>query len=297
MGWSGCRGSTPGPCGGCGPPCATEPIVVCCINDCGSGNAATNVEVQILTGTTVVASGTTDGGGCITFPNLPPGSYNIKTTASNPRYQTFSMSALLACGQTFIITLTTANNFFCSPCFLEPIPSQLTATVNGTAFTILAETPANFYPSNTFGNTLNPSFATNCPPNPTPDPCTEGGTAFALITVDVSTGNVCSVTEFWCQISDCTQNAFEDCPAGPYDFIVGEGFFSEGSGASACAGADDPSPTPQMNEGTCEGYCIAGADATAAIGTGNPVPVNLSLTFVSDPGSPSAPFPTITLTE
>jgi hypothetical protein len=276
--------------------CGSNPIIVCVINTCNGGQPATGVVVQILSGSTVVATCTTDSSGCCTFSDLPPGTYTVNTTNTNPRYQTSTSSQTLGCGTRYTITLSPASGYFCSPCFNEPIPTTLIATVDGTPFSFTANLPSSFYPSNTFANTINPTFGTLCPPDPTADPCTTGGTAYGLISLDLLSG--CTVTEYWCQSTNCTQNASVECPAIPYDYIVGEGFFSEGSGPNVCA--DTPVsnfPTAQMNEGTCEGYCLAGAGAVASLGTGNPVPVSLTLTFTSNVGSPSPPFPTMTLTE
>lgn len=287
----------PGPqCGTCPGPCGANPIKVCCINTCNGGQPATGVTVQIYSGDTLVATCTTDSTGCCTFPDLPPGSYTVTTTTDNPRYQSSSTSANLTCGGTLGITLSPAENYFCSPCFNEPIPIHLVANIDGTLFNFIGNSPANLYPSASFLNTINPAGGTVfCPPDPSPNPCTMGGIAYALISFD-SSGS-CTVSQYWCQATDCTQVVSDECPSTPFDYIAGEGIFSDGSGAGSCANVGAPFPQPQWNEGTCEGFCLNGADASASIGTGNPVPVNVILTFTSSAGSPSPPFPTMQITE
>ena len=112
----------------CGGTCETT---ICVVSPCTPGGGtffATGVLIQILSGLTVVASGTTtSNSNCLILTIPSAGTYTV-TTSGNPRYVDTTQTATLACNNILTINLTAASGYVCTCTWMEPIPTTLTAT-------------------------------------------------------------------------------------------------------------------------------------------------------------------------
>ena len=109
--------------GGIGSPCCCAPGAcnwTICVTGCG-GNLV-GVTVQVKSGSTVVVSGTTTSGGCVTLNVVTPASYTVVVSSSGG-FTTNTSTHTATCGGTVTIALGTppagADNC-CGPCPLGP---------------------------------------------------------------------------------------------------------------------------------------------------------------------------------
>jgi Carboxypeptidase regulatory-like domain len=144
---SGFGGSTGKGCGCCG--CSTT----ICVHSASCGSFTTNIvgaTVQIKTGSTVIASGTTTGPlGCVVLTIPAAGSYTVVVAASG--YPTNTSTKTLSCGGTTTITfgITDVNSVCCKS--LVPIPLTVFWTVCGVTITLTFDTSSSIWLGGTCG--------------------------------------------------------------------------------------------------------------------------------------------------
>jgi hypothetical protein len=279
-------------CCGPAPTCTTK--VVC--TSCSTGETtgpATNVLVTILNGTDEVSSGTTDSTGSVTLTIPATGTFTL-TTSGNARYTPTSGTGRITCGGVTTVPLSPADGFICFPCWAEPIPTNLTVTCAG------VETVVNVGEGGLFSVCLSvspPGSAITTPSglcngSITSDPCTENtdpvGVQITAFITDES-GSACNATQEWQVATACTvpsdgggDAAFEFYSAGAPDCLFSPGV------------QDMWSPT----EFTCDVQITQIENVEASFGTGNPVPVNITVNFPAGPISGlAAPVASLTITE
>lgn len=127
--------------GGIGHPCccASSCTTTICAKSAACGSFTTNIvgaTVQIKTGATVIASGTTTSPlGCVVLTIPAAGSYTVVVAASG--YPTNTSTKTLSCGGTTTISfgLTDINSVCCKS--LVPIPLTVFFTVCGTTISLV----------------------------------------------------------------------------------------------------------------------------------------------------------------
>lgn len=89
-------------CGGGPPPCPCNATI--CVEGC-EGTILADASVVIKSGSTVVASGTTNSLGCVTLCIGTAGSYEVIVTYPAGGYYTYDNTLSLACGDTYTVKL------------------------------------------------------------------------------------------------------------------------------------------------------------------------------------------------
>jgi hypothetical protein len=258
----------PGCC--CSGACTTT---ICLANQC-TGGVSTNVLVTILSGGTTISSGTTGLLGCVTLSIPSAGTYTV-TTAATTRYASTSSSRALTCGGTTTITLFAKTGYGCLPCFLEPIPDTLIFTVDGVPYSISGIVTGggtvNFTDTRSNAGMLTFGPFYSCSGAMTTNPCVSGGSLTTKFIVTFQTGgaNPCSVNQIYAFTSTCTHDVAHVPCVFPTDYPFYSNDLTSGGGTFF-----------QWNSGAlCLGYCNSNCNQAISIGTGNPVPVNLTLTY------------------
>lgn len=124
--------------GGMGSPCCCGGVCAftVCVTDCSSATV-NGVTVQILSGATVVASGTTIGSGCVTLIIPGPGTYTITASIGGAVFYTFTGS--LACnGLKILSTTNLASGFGCCSGTNLPLPTTLYLSICSQMYTLTA---------------------------------------------------------------------------------------------------------------------------------------------------------------
>ena len=216
--------------GGVGSPCCPcTPggcsFIICLINTCPGGPPATNVVVQIFSGATLLATCTTASpSGCCNI-TLPAGTYTIKanTSGGNPRYSTVNTTSAFACGNTYTFTIGPQSGYFCSPCFLEPIPNSLVVTILGAPHTMGASSASQVCVNAPVASALN-APAGSCSGSQLTNPCSfSGGTISDIVGLDVSSSDSCIVGQTWGVATDCTQPNGSCTPSTTFPFYFDQG--------------------------------------------------------------------------
>jgi hypothetical protein len=95
-----------------------------CVTGCGTVNPGATVQVK--SGATVIASGTTDSAGCVTLNVGTAGTYTVVVSAA--RFNTNTASRALTCGGTVTISLTIASGFHCLSACCPGLPDTVYVT-------------------------------------------------------------------------------------------------------------------------------------------------------------------------
>jgi hypothetical protein len=118
-------------CGGC--------TTTICVNGCGAALGAGDT-VNIISGSTTVATGTTGSGGCVTLSIPAAGSYTVQVI--DPNFGTKEFTETLTCGGTVTVRLgaTPTNGTCCDNCifpdtlFVTDAIQTTTLTFNGSGW-------------------------------------------------------------------------------------------------------------------------------------------------------------------
>lgn len=102
--------------------------VTICANGC-AGLKVPGASVTVKTGGgVIVATGTTNGVGCVTLNVLSAGTYTVLITKTG--FANYTTSQAVTCGSTYTYTLTPADGYFCAGTCGCPSTSPTSVTLN-----------------------------------------------------------------------------------------------------------------------------------------------------------------------
>jgi len=117
--------------------CGTCNVIICVTSSsCVTGSAVPGATVTIKNGSTVIASGMTDGTGCVTLAIGSAGTYTVVVSATG--WQTQTQTETLGCGSTTTISLGAVDPLYqCCGGFAFPIPKTIYWTACGQTYTLI----------------------------------------------------------------------------------------------------------------------------------------------------------------
>jgi hypothetical protein len=263
-------------------PC--EPVSVCLQSPCAAfgPQLATGVLIEVLSGSTVVASCTTTSNSeCCVLTIPSSGNYTVKTSG-NPRYVDTSDTYALTCGGSLEIPLEAADGYACQCYAMEPVPNFLTAT-GGSGSTTFSSTPGGAFtlPQNGV-SVLIPGATGRCDGTLTSNPCATGTTLSAVEFIFNPDDFICNeIEQIWCDSTDCNQ---------PVGSLAPPTMYKDGTCSNTWAAQWNPTPV------TCFGY-NPNTDNSGVVNFPIPQPTPINFTVTFPPGQLPAPIPSITITE